>query len=69
MGAHLLEPSASNVMGSELSVDQDFKTFQEQHSPIHKASQERGASEVSQNAKASPKVLLNELVRVSQSRL
>lgn len=67
VGRHLLEPSASNMMGSEISNEPEFKTFQEQHSPIHKAAQERSAAGNSRGA--SPKVLLDDLVHASQSRL
>ena len=71
VGAHLLDPSASHLHGSEGSADQEFRTFQEQHSPIHRAAQERGASQASggRNNAASPHVGLDDLVRASASRL
>ena len=66
VGMHLLAPSASGMTNSDYYGEKDFKTFQEQHSPIHKAKQERAASRASNT---SPRVDLDELVRASQTRL
>jgi len=66
VGMHLLAPSASGVTNSDYYGEKDFKTFQEQHSPIHKAKEQRAASRASNT---SPRVDLDELMRVSQSRM